>query len=164
MYRDPFGEIEGPECGGHGCRGEHEELCWNAVESVLDTVDSVLDTVESVLDTVESVLDTIECVLHTVESASQYTPDSTLQMPRRRWTRLPRRTRRAATNPNVKTKSMVFRSLIYLDRDPFLGVCVKANQRSENHRFGLDVRVGGALDTVESASRHTPDTTVPRRL
>ena len=46
-------------------------------------------------------------------------------------------------NPHDWTKPSIFRSVIYLERDPFLGVSLKVNERSENHRFGLDVRVGG---------------------
>ena len=47
------------------------------------------------------------------------------------------------TNPHVKTKLIVLRPLIYLDQPPPIRVAVKENQRSEKHRFGLDVRVGG---------------------
>ena len=49
------------------------------------------------------------------------------------------------TNPHDWTKPSIFRSVIYLDRDPFLGVSVRVHQRSENHRFGLDARVGYAI-------------------
>ena len=46
-----------------------------------------------------------------------------------------------STNSHVKTKLMVFRPLISLDSHQFWGCLV--NQRSEHHRFGLDVRFGG---------------------
>ena len=36
----------------------------------------------------------------------------------------------------------VFPQLLYLHRPPKELVAFKTNQRSENHRFGLDVRVG----------------------
>jgi len=48
----------------------------------------------------------------------------------------------STTNPHVKTKSMLFRPLIYLDSHSFLGVR-QGNERSEDHRSGLGVRVGG---------------------
>jgi len=50
------------------------------------------------------------------------------------------------TNLHVKTKSMVLRPLVYLESHSFLGGSFKVNQRSENRRFGLDVRVGGWRD------------------
>jgi len=48
-----------------------------------------------------------------------------------------------ATIPHVKNKSMLCRPF-HLPRQPlFLGGSVKVNQKSENHRFGLSMRVGG---------------------
>ena len=49
------------------------------------------------------------------------------------------------TNSHVKTQSMVFRPLISLDRHPQKLVSVKVNQRSEGHRFDVDVSVAATL-------------------
>jgi len=59
---------------------------------------------------------------------------------------------------------MVFTPLIYLDGTsdlPLLNpqklVAGKVNQRSENHRFGLDVRVGGWAKSRTALALPTQD-------
>ena len=51
--------------------------------------------------------------------------------------------KKVTTHPHVNTKSMVFTHLI--DPDSHWGRVVKVNQRSDNHRFGLGVRVGRSV-------------------